>query len=191
MATATPQAYDPLEFNAWKDVYNTERNAKNEAYVGASTTAVVIGGEPKDADSLYDNQQGTPFENELKVDALFGKVKYDPFADAATAATTADASSVEFGYPPTVQLQDYISKAALGGGSPGTTPTTKDTIPAQRQLDLLEAFRKSRNNWMQRRQQLLTYRQLLWANHGAIDANFYKLSNGEPIDLGTPAGQST
>jgi len=184
MATApTPLAYNPTEFNAWKVVYTNERNAKNEAYVGASTTPVVIGGETSDNDGAYQNQQGTPFADELKVDALFGKVLYDPFAEASTATPT------DFGYPPTVDLQAYLIKGAIGNDL--NRPTTNNTIPAQRQLDILEAFRKSRNNWMQRRQQLYTYRQLINANHGAIDANFYKLTNGEMIDLGTPTGQAT
>ncbi len=183
MAVPTPLAYDPTEFNAWKAVYDAERNAKNEAYVGASTTAVVIGGEPSDGDSIYQNQQGTAFSDELKVDALFGKVKYDPFADVSVATPT------EFGYPPTVALQEYLIKGAIGNDL--NRPTTNNTIPAQRQLDVLEAFRKSRNNWMQRRQQLYTYRQLINANHDAIDANLYKLTNGEMIDLGTATGQAT
>ncbi len=182
-AAPTPLAYDPTEFNAWKTVYDNERNAKNEAYVGASTTPVVIGGEKFDADGAYGNQQTTAFNDELKVDALFGKVKYDPFADVAVAAPT------EFGYPPTVALQTYLTKAAIGNDL--NRPTTNNTIPAQRQLDIMEAFRKSRNNWMQRRQQLQTYRQLINANHGAIDANFYKLTSGEMIDLGTAVGQAT
>lgn len=184
---ATPQPYSPDEFNAWKDVYNNERTAKNEAYVGATATTtppLQIGGEPKDTDQLYDNQQGTPYSKELDVDVLFGKVLYDPFADAATAT----ASAATFGYPDTTKVQAYILKAALGS-TDGTSPTTADTIPAQRQLDILEAFRKSRNNWMQRRQQLYTYRQLINANHSATDANFYNLTDGKMIDLGstTPA----
>ena len=163
MATPTiPTA----EFDAWQLTRDENLAEKSEALLGTSTIAPG-GSSVASISAAYKNQQGGAQAADLKIDAEYSIINYDMFKG----------ETAPQGYPTTTVTEQAILDAAL---------TSKyryaDTIPAQVMLSLMQASRRAHNNWRQRRQQLLTHRQMLAANRVAINDDLAKLVAGQNLD---------
>jgi hypothetical protein len=118
------------------------------------------------------NQQDSDWLAELKVDVFFSGARPDHYYDATMGA---------YGYPKTGDLETKIWQAATEGTS--EDQTTNKTIPQQRQLDAMYAFRKAYGLRKQRRQQLFTNKQFMMGNQPVIDNNYNNLMQNVKIDI--------
>ena len=161
---------------AWQTYRDLSRAARAAAYTGVygSSPVTFSGSNHASLSTLVLNQASGGSAEELKIDELFANTnaRLDNYYSVSTGGISTDAP---FGFPKTKDIEATIEANELSGGGTNIPGNAAAYMAQQRQMDILESFRKAYRQRIQKKQQLLTHKQFLETWVTQVDADFYNL----------------